>query len=117
MRNKRSRDPGKIAPFTEYIISRLNEYPLTATRIYREIQEKGFTGKYGIVKNFIREVRPKIEVPAVYRYETKPGVQGQVDWAECIRQFSFDPLRQSKFDPHLRWLTDLIKYKAHVSLP
>jgi hypothetical protein len=36
---------------------------------------------------------------------------------DCIRQFSFDPLRQSKFDPHLRWLTDLIKYKAHVSLP
>jgi transposase len=28
-------------------------------------------------------VRPKIEVPAVYRYETKPGVQAQVDWAEC----------------------------------
>jgi transposase len=83
MRNKRSRDPGKIAPFKEYIISRLNEHPLTATRIYREIQEKGFTGKYGIVKNFIRGVRPKIEVPAVYRYETKPGVQGQVDWAEC----------------------------------
>ena len=83
MRNKRSRDPGKIAPFKEYIISRVNEHPLTATRIYREIQEKGFTGKYGIVKNFIREVRPKIEVPAVYRYETKPGVQGQVDWAEC----------------------------------
>ena len=83
MRNKRSRDPGKIAPFKEYIISRLNEHPLTATRIYREIQEQGFTGKYGIVKNFIREVRPKIEVPAVYRYETKPGVQGQVDWAEC----------------------------------
>jgi hypothetical protein len=28
-------------------------------------------------------VRPKTEVLAVYRYETKPGVQGQVDWAEC----------------------------------
>jgi len=83
MRNKRSRDPGKIAPFKEYIISRLNEHPLSASRIYREILEKGFTGKYGIVKNFVREVRPKIEVPAVYRYETKPGVQGQVDWAEC----------------------------------
>lgn len=79
MRNKRSRDPGKIAPFKEYIISRLNEHPLSASRIYREILEKGFTGKYGIVKNFVREVRPKIEVPAVYRYETKPGVQGQVD--------------------------------------
>ena len=84
-RNKRSRNPGKIAPFKEYIISRLNEHPLSASRIYREIQEKGFTGKYGIVKNFVRKVRPKIEVPAVYRYETKPGIQAQVDWAECGR--------------------------------
>ena len=82
-RNKRSRSPGKIAPFKEYIISRLNEHPLSASRIYREIKEKGFAGKYGIVKNFVREVRPKIEVPAVYRYETKPGVQAQVDRAEC----------------------------------
>ena len=84
-RNKRSRNPGKIAPFKEYIISRLNEHPLSASRIYREIQEKVFTGKYGIVKNFVRKVRPKIEVPAVYRYETKPGIQAQVDWAECGR--------------------------------
>jgi hypothetical protein len=31
----------------------------------------------------VREVRPEIGVPAIYRYETKPGVQAQVDWAEC----------------------------------
>jgi transposase len=33
----------------------------------------------------VREVRPKVGVPAVYRYETKPGVQSQVDWGECGR--------------------------------
>lgn len=33
----------------------------------------------------MREVRPKVGVPAVYRYETKPGVQSQVDWCECGR--------------------------------
>jgi len=43
----------------------------------------GFTGKYTIAKDFVREVRPKIGVPAIYRYETKPGIQAQVDWAEC----------------------------------
>ncbi len=58
-------------------------YP--AKRIYREIQEKGFTGKYTIVKDFVRDVRPKSPVHAVYRYETKPGIQSQVDWAECGR--------------------------------
>jgi len=48
-------------------------------------RRKGFTGKYTIVKDFVREVRPKVGVPAVYRYETKPGVQSQVDWCECGR--------------------------------
>ena len=82
---KRSKKPGKLNGYREYIISRLQEYPLSAKRIYREIQENGFTGKYTIVKDFVREVRPKVGVSAVYRYETKPGVQSQVDWGECGR--------------------------------
>jgi transposase len=83
LRKKRTEKPGKLDPYKDYIISRLNEHPLSALRLYREIQDQGFEGKYGIVKNFVREVKPKIDVPAVYRYETKPGVQAQVDWAEC----------------------------------
>jgi len=39
----------------------------------------GFTGKCTIVRDFIRKVRPEQRVQAVYRYETKPGVQSQVD--------------------------------------
>jgi transposase len=80
---KRSKRPSKLDDYKEYIDQRLQEYPLTATRIYREIQEQGFSGKYTIVKDYVRETRPKCGVPAVYRYETKPGVQAQVDWAEC----------------------------------
>ena len=82
---ERSKKPGKLDGYREYILSRLQEYPLSAKRIYREIQEKGFTGKYTIVKDYVREVRPKVGVSALYRYETKPGVQSQVDWAECGR--------------------------------
>ncbi len=82
---KRQHKPSKLDGYKEYITARLQEYPLSAKRIYREIQEKGFTGKYTIVKDFVREVRPKSTVPAVYRYETKPGIQSQVDWAECGR--------------------------------
>jgi len=40
----------------------------------------GFNGGMTIVKDFVREVRPKQGIPAVLRYETKPGVQAQVDW-------------------------------------
>jgi transposase len=80
---KRKRKSSKLDNYKDYIISRLNAHPLTASRIYREIKDEGFTGKYTIVKDFVRSVRPKIGVPAVYRYETKPGKQSQVDWGEC----------------------------------
>jgi transposase len=79
----RSKRPSKLDDYKEYIDRQLQEYPLTAARIYREIQEQGFEGKYTIVKDYVRDTRPKAGVPAVYRYETKPGVQAQVDWAEC----------------------------------
>jgi len=69
----------------DYIEQRITEYPLSAARIYREIQDQGFTGKYTIVKDYIRQIRPEERVPAILRYETKPGVQAQVDWAECDR--------------------------------
>lgn len=39
----------------------------------------GFSGKYTIVKDYIREIRPPTRVPAVFRYETEPGVKAQVD--------------------------------------
>jgi transposase len=80
---KRLPKPSKLDDYKDYIAQRLNSYPLTASRIYREIQEMGFTGKYTIVKDFVRKVRPKSGVCAIYRYETRPGKQGQVDWGEC----------------------------------
>ena len=50
----------KLDDYREYIIKRLNEYPaLTVVRIYREIQDLGYTGKYTILKDFIREIRTK----------------------------------------------------------
>jgi hypothetical protein len=45
----------------------------------------GFDGKCTIVKDYIRTIRPQAPVQAVLRYETKPGVQAQVDWGECGR--------------------------------
>jgi transposase len=80
---RRSPKASKLDDYKDYIIQRLNSYPLTASRIYREIQETGFAGKYTIVKDFVREIRPKSGVSAIYRYETKPGKQAQVDWGEC----------------------------------
>jgi transposase len=56
---KRSVKPSKLDSYKNYIIQRLNSGPLTASRIYREIQSRGFSGKYTIVKDFVRENRTK----------------------------------------------------------
>jgi transposase len=55
---KRSAKPSKLDAHKEYIIQRLNSGSLTATRIYSEIQARGFSGKYTIVKDFVQKNRP-----------------------------------------------------------
>lgn len=79
---QRAKKESKLDQYKDHIIKKLNEAPFTASRLFREIQEMGFTGKSTIVRDFIRKVRPDNGVQAVYRYETKPGVQSQVDWSE-----------------------------------
>ncbi len=82
---QRAKKESKLDNYRDYIIQKLREGPFTAARLFREIQEMGFTGKCTIVKDLVRKVRPDYGVRAVYRYETKPGVQAQVDWSEFGR--------------------------------
>ncbi|AAM04483.1 IS21-like element ISMac9 family transposase [Methanosarcina acetivorans] len=79
---KRPGRKSKLDPYKPYMLKKLEEGSYTTARLYREIKEMGFDGGMTIVKDFVREVRPQQGVPAVFRYETKPGVQAQVDWAE-----------------------------------
>jgi transposase len=77
---KRPTRYSKLDPYKPYLLEKLNEGPYTAACLFRGIQEMGYDGGKTNVKDFVREVRPKLRVPAVLRYETKPGVQSQVDW-------------------------------------
>ena len=79
---QRAKRDSKLDNYKDYIIKKLNEGPFTAVRLFREIQEMGFTGKITIVSDFVTKIRPERGVPATLRYETKPGVQAQVDWSE-----------------------------------
>jgi transposase len=78
----RSLRPCKLDDFKDYIVEKLKVYPVSAVRLFREIQGLGYTGGYTRVKDFVMVTRPNVGVPAVYRFETKPGLQAQVDWAE-----------------------------------
>ena len=73
----------KIDRYQEVIQVRLTEYPkLSATRLYEEICAAGYTGGYTQVKDYVREVRPGPPADPVARFETPPGLQAQVDFAE-----------------------------------
>lgn len=75
--------PRKIDPYQAIIVARLKEFPeLSAVRLFQEIKAAGYSGGYTQVKEYVRRVRPRPpEEPAV-RFETPPGHQGQVDFAD-----------------------------------
>lgn len=82
---RRPNKPKLLDPYREYIRGRLKEFPLSAVRLYEEIKENGYNGSYSTVKEFVRNVKKGMAVQAVYRFETKPGRQGQVDWSEVAK--------------------------------
>jgi len=73
----------KIDGYREMIQIRLAEYPrLTATRLFDEVRAAGYAGGYTQVKDYVREARPGPPADPVVRFETPPGLQAQVDFAE-----------------------------------
>jgi transposase len=74
----------KLDPFKGYIQLRLEQFPrLSAVRLLEEIQTQGYIGKKTILKDYIHAIRPKAKELPEIRFETKPGVQSQVDWSDC----------------------------------
>ena len=49
---------------------------------FEEIRKLGYDGKYTILKDYCHELRKDRRIQAVYRYETEPGKQSQVDFGE-----------------------------------
>ncbi|KJJ85538.1 transposase orfA for insertion sequence element [Candidatus Omnitrophus magneticus] len=70
----------KIESFKECMNLRLEKYNLTATKLYKEIQNQGYLGKYGMVARYVSFVKDSLASKAVLRFETLPGEQAQVDW-------------------------------------
>lgn len=77
----RERKPSKLDPFKKQMDIWLEEAPYSAVRIFEKMQEQGFDGKYSIVKEYVRSKKQDLDEKATVRFETMPGLQGQVDWA------------------------------------
>lgn len=73
----------KLEPYQGIIAARLEAYPLlSAVRLFEEVRAAGYPGGYTQVKEFVRSVRPCPASEPVVRFETPPGLQAQVDFAE-----------------------------------
>jgi transposase len=77
---KRKKSETKLDPYADYIDQRLEKYCLTAKKIFKEIKEQGFNGKYVIVSRYVKKIKDKHRAKAVLLFETLPGEQAQVDW-------------------------------------
>ncbi|MGH7630697.1 MAG: IS21 family transposase [Gemmatimonadales bacterium] len=75
--------PTKLDSYHAIIRERLDTYPeLTAVRLFDEVRAAGYPGSLTQLKVFVRRVRPQPPEEPLVRFETPPGHQGQVDFAE-----------------------------------
>jgi len=89
---KRPLAPSLVDGFEPYLRERLEAYPaLTARRLLREIEERGFSGSYSVVRDRVRDIRPARIARFEARFETPPGEQAQVDFARFEVAFADEP--------------------------
>jgi len=73
--------PSATDPYVGFIRGVLQKHPhLRATRIFRMIRDRGYTGSVVQLRRFIACIRPAHK-EAFLRLSTFAGEQGQVDWA------------------------------------
>ena len=104
--------PNKLAPYLDYLRERIAAFPqLTATRLTREIRERGYTGAYTAVKRFAAAIRPQnAPKPFEVRFETPAGQQAQVDFARFVTEFTDEPGVM-----RIIWLFSLVLgYSRHI---
>jgi transposase len=111
-----------IDPFASYLRDRVKTYPgLTGSRLLRELMERGYAGGYTALTDFLRDVRPPANPGFEVRFETPPGEQAQVDFAQFHVVFTDEPMT-----PRIVWLFSMVlghsrliraRFVMHRNLP
>jgi len=71
--------------YKPYLRERYLETGLSAVRLLGEVKQMGFTGSVDILRRYLNSLDEprRLLTRATVRFETPPGEQAQVDWAEC----------------------------------
>lgn len=86
----------KLDAFLPAIQETLEAFPdVTGQRVFEILREKGYDGGLSILRERLARLRPKPPREPVIRFETEPGLQGQMDWSPYTIRFTRTGLGQA----------------------
>lgn len=85
----------KLDSFEPQLQQLMDRYPrITVVRLQEELQSAGYTGRYSILAERVRQLRDRPAKPLTVRFETGPGAQAQMDWATYDIDFTQEGRRK-----------------------
>ena len=88
MLKKRLKRASKLDDFEPEIKRLIEKYPdMTGVRIHEELKGAGYTGGITILRERLLDLRAPCKEPVI-RFETPPGLQGQMDWSPYAISFT-----------------------------
>jgi transposase len=85
--------PSQLDAFGPLLQELLVRYPnITGRRLFEELHHRGFAGSYSLVRDRLRQLRPRPRPGPVVRFETGPGAQAQMDYGV----YDLDFLREGR---------------------
>ena len=73
--------------FKPYIREILEKNPYTnGVLLFERLKARSYSGQISILRDTMAKIRKQLVTTAIRRFETKPGLQAQVDWKEFGRQ-------------------------------
>lgn len=82
----RPKRESRLAPFHDYVQQRLADGVENCVVLLRELKERGYTGSYTILKEYVKPFRRQRQPDVTVRFETRPGEQAQVDFGRFRMQ-------------------------------
>ena len=78
----------KLDSYEETLKRLLEKYPhITGQRLFEELRDAGYDGGISILRDRLRQLRPTPKKTPIIRFETGPGLQGQMDWSPYTIKF------------------------------